>query len=73
MTWAVWPSREWPRWVSQALPTNTLRQAWERKLQLTLSGDTFEYRMTPVCIAQGQWDVGQIERQPKRPSTRDSK
>ena len=37
MTWAVWPSREWPRWVLQALPTNTLRQAWERKQQLTLS------------------------------------
>ena len=73
MAWVVLPSREWPRWVLQALPTNTLRQAWERKQHLIFRGDTFEYRITPVSIAQGHWDIGQIERQPRRRSSRDSK
>ena len=66
MVWEVLEYRLWPRWVVRASTSDALHLAWEDDHRLIFNGNTFEYRVTPALRTQGHWEIGRIERQPRR-------
>ena len=66
MAWETLRGDKWPSWVIRAATNDRLHGAWEGNQRLIFYGRTFEYRVTPVVIDQGHWEVGRVERQLRR-------